>query len=62
MGSEKVEGKSKMFTIPTPTATPTPTLLSRLGSFLFTVIEFVSPSIKIEKICFCLYIPKVNNS
>ena len=42
-----------MFTIPTPTPTLTPTpnpqpQVSRLESFLFTVIEFVSPAIKIE--------------
>ena len=48
MGFEREEGKSKMCTIPTPTPTPTPTPLSRLESFLFTIIEFVSPALKIE--------------
>ena len=42
MGFEREEGKSKMCTIPTPTP------LSRLESFLFTIIEFVSPALKIE--------------
>ena len=48
MGFEREEGKSKTCTIPTPTPTPTPTPLSRLESFLFTIIEFVSPALKIE--------------
>lgn len=51
MESEKEEGRSKMCTIPTSTPNPNPNphpQVSRLESFLFTVIEFVSPAIKIE--------------